>query len=177
MLFSSCLANVFSLYQTKILPCLTHYQTTNFRHFQTEKVCRRQFKIWLIWQKVIQTGRKHCGKRRNCLLQAISPFPTVFSKGLFPRGVKRCHCMIMRIWPFKCLQWTIVEDVVGQWVIICYMELLLFLCIYMYLFSCPWKITFSFCLNIASFSTISLYPVTILVDWLKLKTFVSNGVK
>ena len=37
-------------------------------------------------------GRKHCGKRRNCLLQAISPFPTVISKGLFPRGVKRCRC-------------------------------------------------------------------------------------
>ena len=35
--------------------------------------------------------RKHCGKRRNCLLRAISPFPIVFSKGLFPRGVKRCH--------------------------------------------------------------------------------------
>ena len=36
-------------------------------------------------------GRKHCGKRRNCSLRAISPFPTVFSKRLFPRGVKRCH--------------------------------------------------------------------------------------
>ena len=33
------------------------------------------------------------GKRRNCSLQAISPFPTVFSKGLFPKGVKRCHCV------------------------------------------------------------------------------------
>ena len=33
-------------------------------------------------------GRKHCGKRRNCSLRAISPFPTVFSKGFFPRGVK-----------------------------------------------------------------------------------------
>ena len=32
---------------------------------------------------------------RNCLLRAISPFPTVFSIGLFPRGVKRCHCMGM----------------------------------------------------------------------------------
>ena len=46
-------------------------------------------------KKVIQTGRKHCGKRRNCSLRAISPFPTVFSKGLFPRGVKRCHCVGM----------------------------------------------------------------------------------
>ena len=74
---------------------LTHYQTTNFRLFQTERVCRRQFHIWRKWKKVIQTGRKHCGKRRNRSLRAISPFPTVFSKGLFPRGVKRCHCVGM----------------------------------------------------------------------------------
>ena len=25
-------------------------------------------------------SRKHCGKRRNCLLQAIPPFPTMFFK-------------------------------------------------------------------------------------------------
>ena len=25
----------------------------------------------------------------------ISPFPTMFSKGFFPRGVKRCHCVGM----------------------------------------------------------------------------------
>ena len=31
-------------YETYINP-LTHYQTTNFRHFQTERVCRRQFQI------------------------------------------------------------------------------------------------------------------------------------
>ena len=74
---------------------LTHYQTTNLRLFQTERVCRRQFQIRRKWQKVIQMGRKHCGKRKNCSLRAISPFPTVFSKGLFPRGVKRCHCVEM----------------------------------------------------------------------------------
>ena len=74
---------------------LTHYQTTNFRLFQTQRVCRRQFQIWWKWQKVIQTGRKHCGKRRNCLLRAISPFPTVFSKGSFPGGVKSCHSVGM----------------------------------------------------------------------------------
>ena len=68
---------------------LTHYQTTNFRLFQTQRVCRRQFQIWRKWQKVIQMGRKHCEKRRNCSSRAISPFPTVFSKGLFPRGVKK----------------------------------------------------------------------------------------
>ena len=34
-------------------------------------------------------SRKHCGKKRNCSLRAISPFPTMFSKAfLFPRVVK-----------------------------------------------------------------------------------------
>ena len=53
---------------------------TNFRLFQTERVCRRQFQIWRKWQKAIQMGRKHCGKRRNCPLRAISPFPSVFKR-------------------------------------------------------------------------------------------------
>ena len=66
---------------------LTHYQTANFRLFQIKRVCRRK------WQ--VETARKHYGKRRNCSLQAISLFPTVFSKGLFPRGIKRCHCVGM----------------------------------------------------------------------------------
>ena len=79
---------------------LTLSQTTNFRLFQTERVCRRQFQICGKWQKALQTGRKHCGKRRNCSLRAISPFPTVFSKtcpadtnnqGLFGKGLKDRH--------------------------------------------------------------------------------------
>ena len=74
---------------------LTLYQTTNFRLFQIERVCRRQIQIRRKWQKVIQTGRKHCGKRRNCSLRAISPFLTVFSKGMFPWGVTMCHCVGM----------------------------------------------------------------------------------
>ena len=77
------------------LNLLTHYKTTNFRLFQTERVCRQQIQIWWKWNKVIRIGRKHCEKRRNCSLRAISPFPTVFSKVLFPRGIKRCHCVGM----------------------------------------------------------------------------------
>ena len=38
-------------------------------------------------------GRKHCGKRRNCSLRAISPFPTVFSKDLYCRLVKTRACL------------------------------------------------------------------------------------
>ena len=87
-------SNISLIIQKLFLP-LTHYQTTNFRLFQTERVCRQQFQIWRKWRKVIQMGRKHCGKRRNCSLRAISPFPTVFSKGLFLRGVKRSHCVGM----------------------------------------------------------------------------------
>ena len=33
-------------------------------------------------------GSKHCGRRKNCSLRAISLFPTVFSKGLFPGASK-----------------------------------------------------------------------------------------
>ena len=51
---------------------------TNFRISQTERFCRRQFQIGWKWQKVCLTGWKHCGKRRNCSLRAISAFPTVF---------------------------------------------------------------------------------------------------
>ena len=89
-------ANSFIFKECEILSFgkgLTHYQKTNFRLFQTERVCRRQFQIWWKWQKVIQTGRKHCGKRRNCSSRAISSCHKVFSKGLFSRGVKRCHCV------------------------------------------------------------------------------------
>ena len=45
---------------------LTLSQTTDFKLFQTERGCRQQFQIRRKWQKVLQTGRKHCGKRRNC---------------------------------------------------------------------------------------------------------------
>ena len=72
---------------------LTLFQTTNFQHFQTERVYRRQFQIGWKCLKVFQMGRKHCGKRRNCLLQAISPFPEVFSKDLYGRHIKTRACL------------------------------------------------------------------------------------
>ena len=50
-------------------------------------------------------GIKHCGKRRNCSLRAISPFPTVSSKDLYCRHVKtgpvwemvKCEFYLVRI--------------------------------------------------------------------------------
>ena len=79
---------------------LTLSQTTNFRPFQTQRLCRWQFKIWWKWQKVLQKGRKHCGKRRNCSLQAISPFSPLFSKDLYCRYVKTRACL--GIWYANC---------------------------------------------------------------------------
>ena len=38
-------------------------------------------------------GRKHCGKRRNCSLQAIFPFPRVFSKDFYCQHVKTRACL------------------------------------------------------------------------------------
>ena len=43
---------------------------------------------------VFDTVENIVGKEK-LLVQAISPFPTVFSKGFFPRPVKRCHCVGM----------------------------------------------------------------------------------
>ena len=44
-------------------------------------------------KKCSEMGRKNCGKRRNCSLRAISPFPTVFSKDLYCRHVKTRACL------------------------------------------------------------------------------------
>ena len=64
---------------------LTLFQTTNFRLCETERVCRRHFQFWSNCRNVFQMGRKHCWKRRNCLLWAISAFLTVFLKDLYGR--------------------------------------------------------------------------------------------
>ena len=39
-------------------------------------------------------GRKHCGKRRKCWLPALSPFPTMYSKGFFFRVVESWDCVV-----------------------------------------------------------------------------------
>ena len=51
---------------------------------------------------VFQTGRKHCGKRRNCSLRAISPFPAEFSKDLHCRHVRLVS--VPKIQYFHCQQ-------------------------------------------------------------------------
>ena len=74
----------------------------DFRLFQTERVCRRQFKFDKNGRKFIKRVENTGGKRRNCSLRAISPFPTVFSKDLYCRYVKIWACLGMG------LQWICV---------------------------------------------------------------------
>ena len=61
--------HVNSRYINNIFPlCLTHFQTTNLRPFQTERVCRWQFQIWLKWQKVLEKGRKTLWEKEKLLV-------------------------------------------------------------------------------------------------------------
>ena len=48
-------------------------------------------KIWTNGDTITWLSRKYCGKRRNCSLRAISPFPTMFSKAAC------CTCVKMSI--------------------------------------------------------------------------------
>ena len=73
--------------------CFKPFQNDEFRLFQTERVCRRQFQIR---QKVHQTGRKHCGKRSNFSLRAISSFSAIF----FKRPLLQTRCL-ERVNPVK----------------------------------------------------------------------------
>ena len=88
--------------------CLTHYQMTNFRLFQTERVCRQQFQIWEKWKKVIQTGRKHCGKRRNLVTSNFS-----FSCGVFKRLVLQT-CKNQGFFEKGLINWVFCVGFLGQ---------------------------------------------------------------
>ena len=73
---------------------LSFSQTTNFGLFQTERVCRlHNFRFDRNMAESSPDRSKICGKRRNCSLRAISPFPTVFSKDLYCTQVKSRACL------------------------------------------------------------------------------------
>ena len=70
-------------------------KTTNFRLSQTEKFEDTNFTFDENGGKVLKMGGKHCGKRRNCSLRAISPFPTEFSNVLYCRHILAEICQAM----------------------------------------------------------------------------------
>ena len=75
-----------------INPSLPITRKQNFRLVQIETKCRRHFKKHLKWRKISAIyGRKHCEKMRNCLLQASSPFLTMFSTAIYLLCIKMWH--------------------------------------------------------------------------------------
>ena len=61
---------------------------------QNESTCIRQNNSDLKIEICVGESRKHCGKRRKCWLPAASPFPTIFLKAFFSRGVKSRDCVV-----------------------------------------------------------------------------------
>ena len=74
---------------------LTHYQTTNFRLFQLKEFADDNFKFDENSRKLSKWVENTVEKGEIARYEQYLLFPTVFSKGLFPRGVKRCHCVGM----------------------------------------------------------------------------------
>ena len=59
---------------------LTHYQTTNFRLFQTGRVCRRQFQIWRKWHKVFKWVENTVGQGEIARYEQFLLVPQCFQK-------------------------------------------------------------------------------------------------
>ena len=74
---------------------ITHYQTTNIRLFQSERFADDNFKFEENGRKLSKWIENTVGKGEIARYEQFLLFPTVFSKGLFLRGVKRCHCVGM----------------------------------------------------------------------------------
>jgi hypothetical protein len=83
-LFWNCCLHSLPIFTMQKLCCigkgLILYQMTNFRLFQTERVCRRQFWIWWKWKKVLRKGRKHWEKERLLVTSNFFIFHSVFLK-------------------------------------------------------------------------------------------------
>ena len=52
-----------------------------------------EFQIRWKWLKGVEKSRDAVGKRRNCSLRVISPFPTEFSKDFYCRHGKTRACL------------------------------------------------------------------------------------
>ena len=80
-------------YKKTIIKLFTKQQI--IRLVQIESICKQQNKRNLKTAILFGKGRKHCGKRRKCWLPAFSPFPTMFSKGIFLKAVKSRNCFVL----------------------------------------------------------------------------------
>ena len=76
-------------YHGSTLPNDKKYDQFEFKEFEDNKLnITKKLKF------VLGKSRKQCRKRRKCWLPAFSPFPTMFSRGLFIRVVKSKACVV-----------------------------------------------------------------------------------
>ena len=68
---------------------------TNFRLFQTEEFADNNFRFDENGRKLSKRVENTVGKGEIARYEQFLLFPECFQKGLFPRGVKRCHCVGM----------------------------------------------------------------------------------
>ena len=67
---------------------LTHYQTTNFRLFQTQRVCRLQFKFNKNGRRLSKLVKNTVGKGEIACYEQFLLFPQYFQKARFPGASK-----------------------------------------------------------------------------------------
>ena len=67
---------------------LTHYLTTNFRLFQTERVCRLHFRFDENGSKLSKPVENIVGKGEIACYEQFLLFPQCFQKACFPRASK-----------------------------------------------------------------------------------------
>ena len=78
--------NIIQMYCNK--QSLTHYQMTNFRLFQTERICRRQFQIDENGRKLSKQVENTVGKGEIARHEQFLLFPQCFQKAFFPEASK-----------------------------------------------------------------------------------------
>ena len=71
---------------------LTLSQTTHFKLLQIHSADDNP-KFYENSRQFSKRVENTVGKGEIACYEQIFPFPTVFSKGLFPMGIKRCHCV------------------------------------------------------------------------------------
>ena len=83
------------LLQAWLLPDLTNYQTTNLNSSKLKEFADDNFKFDENGRKLSKPVENTVGKGEIARYEQFLVFPQFFSKGLFPRGVKRFYCVGM----------------------------------------------------------------------------------
>ena len=82
------LAHLMNFSLQQVHGILTHYQTTNFSFFQSERVCRQYFKFDKNGKKLSKRVENTVGKEEIARYEQFLLFPQCFQKACFPGASK-----------------------------------------------------------------------------------------